>query len=367
MNAGPMSTDQTATHPRAVFLLIFALAMTLLFLWLIKGFLLAVFMAAVMAGLLHPLYRKTLTRVGQRKGLAAGITVLLSLVLAIIPTLIILGMVMGEATEIAGSAKEWIASQKGTSTTIQNQWAHNSYLKELLPYQDQIAEKGNQLIAKGGSWVAQGLAAGVKGTASFFLGLFVMLYAMAYFLTDGKNILETTLRYTPLSADDQKKLLGTFVSVTRATLKGKLVVGIVQGGLAGLSFWVAGIDGVFFWSAVMAVFSVIPSVGTAIIWFPAVVFLAVNGQVGAAVGVGLWCALVVGSIDNILNPILIGKDTEMPDLLVLLTTLGGLAVFGVSGLIIGPIIGSLFLTVWKRWGSAMIDEQAEKQASLQPD
>ncbi len=162
----------------------------------------------------------------------------------------------------------------------------------------------------------------------------------------------TSPEMAPLTDEDQSELLNTFVSVTRATLKGRFIVGIVQGGLAGLSFWVAGIEGVLFWSSIMAIFSIIPSVGTAIIWFPAVVFLALNGQMGAAIGVGLWCALVVGTIDNILNPILIGKDTQMPDLLVLLTTLGGLGVFGISGVIIGPIIGSLFLTAWKRWGNA---------------
>ena len=115
----------------------------------------------------------------------------------------------------------------------------------------------------------------------------------------------------------------------------------------------------------MTVLSVIPAVGTALIWVPAVIFLALNGQTGAAVGVGLWCALVVGTIDNILNPILIGKDTEMPDLLVLLTTLGGLAVFGVAGMIIGPIIGSLYVAIWQRWGNA-VDEAKSGEPSPAP-
>ena len=348
-----MTPNQSPSAQRKIFLLILALAITVLFYWLVKGLLLAVFMAAVTSGLLYPFYKKTLNRLGGRKSLASGITVLLSLVLIIIPSLVFLGMVVVEASEITDSAKEWISANNKSSTAIQDELSKNPRLKQLLPYQDQIIEKGNQLIAKGGTWVAQGLAAGVKGTASFSLSIFVMLYAMAYFLTDGKNIVNTVLRYTPLTDEDQSELLATFVSVTRATLKGKLIVGIVQGGLAGLSFWVAGIDGVLFWSTIMAIFSVIPSVGTAIIWLPAVVFLALNGQMGAAIGVGLWCALIVGTIDNILNPILIGKDTQMPDLLVLLTTLGGLGVFGISGVIIGPIIGSLFLTVWKRWGNAV--------------
>lgn len=230
---------------------------------------------------------------------------------------------------------------------------------KLLPYQDQIFAKGNELAAKAGGWVAEGFAAGVKGTASFFLGLFVMLYAMSYFLISGRDVLDTALGYTPVSRNDQSRLLGTFVSVTRATLKGKLVIGVIQGGLAALSFWIAGIEGVFFWGTVMTVFSVIPAVGTAIVWVPVVIYLAISGQIGAAVGVGLWCALVVGTIDNFLNPILIGRDAEMPDLLVLLTTLGGLAMFGVPGMIIGPIIGSLFVAIWQLWGTA-VDEAGDE-------
>ena len=180
-------------------------------------------------------------------------------------------------------------------------------------------------------------------------------------MLNGRAVLRATLGYTPLTEEDQTKLLGTFVSVARATLKGKLVIGIIQGGLAALSFWLAGIEGVFFWGAVMAVLSVIPAVGTALVWVPAVIFLAINGQTGAAIGVGLWCALVVGTIDNILNPILIGKDAEMPDLLVLLTTLGGLAVFGVAGMIIGPIVGSLYVAIWQRWGSAVDEARGENK------
>jgi len=179
-----------------------------------------------------------------------------------------------------------------------------------------------------------------------------MLYATFYFLTDLRAILDAALRYTPLTSDDRSRLLGTFVSVARATLKGKLIIGIVQGGLAGLSFWFAGIESVLFWSAVMAVMSVIPSVGTALVWVPAVAFLALSGQTAAAVGVALWCALVVGTVDNVLTPRLIGKDTEMPDLLVLLTTLGGLASFGATGILIGPIIGALFVAAWQLWGGA---------------
>jgi predicted PurR-regulated permease PerM len=116
---------------------------------------------------------------------------------------------------------------------------------------------------------------------------------------------------------------------------------------------VVGIPGVIFWSAIMALLSILPGIGAALIWIPAVVFLIIEGQPVHAVGLGLWCAIVVGTIDNLLRPLLIGKDTEMPDLLVMLSTLGGLALFGAAGILVGPIIGALYITVWKLWGSAM--------------
>jgi predicted PurR-regulated permease PerM len=161
-------------------------------------------------------------------------------------------------------------------------------LKRLVPYEDKIMAKAGQLAAKVGSFVGKETAAGARGTAVFFLMLFVMLYALFYFLIDGPSILHAVLRFTPLSADDKDRLLGTFASVGRATLKGTAIIGIVQGGLAGLAFWVAGIQWPVFWGAVTAVASIIPGVGTALVWVPAVIYLALKGQIAAAVGVGLW-------------------------------------------------------------------------------
>ena len=315
------------------------------------------FVSAVLASILYPFYLRVKSWLGGRKGIAALATVLLSLFLLIIPLLFFMAILVGEAIEVSDSAGEWFDKQVQQPEILQQQLEAHPKLKKLLPYQDQIIAKGSQLAAKVGAFVAEGLAAGAKGTAEFLLMIFIMLLSMSYFLTDGRAFLDTVLRFTPLSADDKKRLLNTFSSVGRATLKGTVVIGIVQGGLGGLSFWVAGINGAVFWAAVMAVASVIPSVGTALVWVPAVIFLVLKGQIGAAVGVGLWCALIVGSADNVLRPLLIGRDTEMPDIVVMLTTLGGLALFGISGLLIGPIIGALYITVWNICGSA-IDEAA---------
>jgi predicted PurR-regulated permease PerM len=184
---------------------------------------------------------------------------------------------------------------------------------------------------------------------------------MFHFLKNGRAILDWTFASTPLSAGDRERLVTTFTSVARATLKGKLVIGIVQGGLAGVAFAVAGIDGAVFWGAVTALASIVPMAGTALVWVPAVLYLAMTGRPGAAVGLAAWCAIVVGTADNILQPMLVGKDTKMSDLMVLLTTLGGLTLFGAAGIIIGPIVGALYMTVWQLWGGA-----AKAGCSLMP-
>jgi predicted PurR-regulated permease PerM len=140
--------------------------------------------------------------------------------------------------------------------------------------------------------------------------------------------------------------------VARATIKGTFVVGLVQGGLAGLGFAVAGIEGSAFWGTIMVVLSIIPGIGTALIWVPAVIYLFVVGKTASAIALAAWCALVVGTVDNFLRPKLVGGDTKMPDLLILLSTFGGLSMFGAVGLVLGPIIASLFIAVWQIYGEA---------------
>jgi predicted PurR-regulated permease PerM len=156
--------------------------------------------------------------------------------------------------------------------------------------------------------------------------------------------------YVPLPEGDKELLLDKFVSVARATIKGTFVVGLVQGGLAGLAFAVVGIKGSAFWGTIMVVLSIIPGIGTALIWGPAVIYLFAVGKTASAVGLLVWCALVVGTVDNFLRPKLVGGDTKMPDLLILLSTFGGLSLFGAVGLVLGPIIAALFIAVWRIYG-----------------
>ena len=206
-----------------------------------------------------------------------------------------------------------------------------------------------------GGFVARELANFVQATAGFLLLLFVMLYAMFFFLRDGRKMLGRILYVTPLSSEDEYRLVERFASVSRATLKGTLVIGAVQGGLVGIAFAVVGIGGAAFWGTLMAVLSIIPGLGTALVWVPAVIILAAGGNFVKAGGLCLFCALVVGSIDNLLRPVLVGKDTQMHELMIFFGTLGGIIMFGVMGMIIGPIVAALFVTIWEIYGVAFKD------------
>jgi len=192
-------------------------------------------------------------------------------------------------------------------------------------------------------------------TAVFLLNLFVLLYSMFFFLRDGGTILNKLLYYMPLKDEDETLMVQRFVSITRATVKGTLVIGLIQGTLAGLGFWVAGIDGSAFWGTIMVVLSIVPGIGAALVWVPGVMYLFVTGQVLAGTLLGVWCAAVVGTIDNVLRPTLVGRDAKMPDLLILVGTLGGLYLFGPIGFIIGPIVCGLFLTALDIYGAAFKD------------
>jgi predicted PurR-regulated permease PerM len=155
-----------------------------------------------------------------------------------------------------------------------------------------------------------------------------------------------------LHPDEEEQLLERFVSVTRATLRGSLLIGFIQGSLAGVAFVVAGVPGAAFWGAIMVVLSILPAIGSAIVWVPTVIYLYAQGESATATGLLIWCATVVGTVDNFLRPWLVGRDAKMSDLLILLSTLGGIGLFGALGFIIGPVVAALFVTVWHIYGEA---------------
>ena len=262
---------------------------------------------------------------------------------------------MSQAVDVTAAVGPWVEREISQTNQLDGLLQRLPFWETIQPYQDLISTKAAEFAGRLGTFLVGSVAAASRGTALFFFHLFVMLYAMFFFLLHGKRYLALILYYIPLEPAAENRLVAKFVSVARATIKGTLVIGLVQGGLAGLAFWVVGIKGWAFWSVVMMILSVIPGVGTALIWVPAVIYLFAVGAGGKAIALGLWCAIVVGLVDNVLRPWLVGRDTQMSDLLVLLSTLGGLVAFGAAGIIIGPIVAALWVTVWEIYGETFAE------------
>ena len=340
---------------RQAFLLLLVAGITLLFVLMVRRFLLAVLLAAVFAALAYPLYRWLLRRFRGRRGLAGVATILVLLAGVAVPLAGFFAMVAAEAVQVSTGADGWIRAQAGRIDELRRLFERVPLVGRLLPEPGDLAAQLGDLAAKTGGALVGGVAAATRGTLSFFLQLFVLLYAMFFFLLDGPAILRTILYYVPLDPAEEEALLERFVSVTRATLKGSLLIGAIQGAAAGLAFWAAGVPGAAFWGTVMVVLSVIPAVGAALVWVPAVAYLFLVGKVGAAIGLLAWCVLVVSTLDNFLRPRLVGRDARMSDLLILLSTLGGIFLFGAVGFIIGPIVAALFVSIWHIYGETFSD------------
>lgn len=347
---------------RRAFLLLLVAGITLLFLFMVRQFVMAVFLAAIFAGLSYPLFQWLREKTGGRANISSLLTILILLVGVGIPLAGFLTVVATQAVQVSQTAGEWFESQ---DTIVQQARA----LVERIPFVDRLLPETEALLAQARSALGSTgpllmgvVSAATRGALNFFLQLFVLLYSLFFFLVDGQSILRRILYYMPLDPDEEAQLLERFVSVTRATLKGSLLIGVIQGGLAGLAFWVAGVPGSAFWGTVMIVLSIIPAVGSPLVWIPAVIFLFVGGHVPQALGLLAWCAVVVGAVDNFLRPMLIGRDARMSDLLILLSTLGGITLFGAVGFIVGPVVAALFVTIWHLYGEAFRDVLPEVPA-----
>jgi predicted PurR-regulated permease PerM len=336
-------------------LLLLTLLITALFLSMIRQFLMAIFLAGLFSALVHPLYRRMERWYGGRRVLASLSTLVLIVIVIIIPLGALMGIVTAQAIKVGEAVKPWVEGHLSEPDAISNLINSLPYLDNIEPYRNLIISKAGEMVGVISEFLIIRLRAVTLGTVNFFFMLFIMLYTMFFFLMDGNKLIDKILYYLPLKDHDEHRMLDKFTSVTRATLKGTAVIGVLQGILAGLAFAVVGIQSAVFWATVMAVLSFIPGIGSILVWGPAVIILAVSGHFIKALGLGIFCAAVVGSIDNFLRPRLVGKDTQMHELMILLGTLGGIVMFGVVGVIIGPIIAALFVTIWDIYGMVFKD------------
>jgi predicted PurR-regulated permease PerM len=345
---------------RTVFIIILLVAISAAFVAMIRQFLLTLLFAAIFSGLAYPFFKRILAVYRGRKTLASLTTLLILFLVIIVPLLAFLGVLVSQTIQITETAAPWIQRQIDSQGDIAAFLEKIPAAERLAPYREELLTKLGQVVGVVGNFLVNSVSTATMRTVAFFFNFFLMLYAMFFFLKDGDRILEKILHYIPLSREDEASLVDKFLSVSRATIKGTLIIGIAQGSLAGLAFAVLGVQGAVFWGTLMTILSIIPGLGTALVWVPAAVYLAATGHLVKAWILALFCAGIVGGADNFLRPRLVGQDIQMHDLLVLLATIGGLLLFGLLGFIIGPILAALFITIWDIFGILFREKTADQ-------
>jgi len=340
--------DKESINKWTLLLLVFFISA--IFLAMIRQFLMAILLAGIFSALSYPLFSRLKTRLGGRPGLASVVTVLIIFFGVLLPLGALVGVVTGQAIKVGAAVTPWVQRQLAQPDVISDAFRALPFFDEVAPYRDLILEKAGTLVGGISNFLLSHLQAFTMETFNFLFMLFTMLYTMFFFLIDGQKLIDKILYYLPLEDQDERRMLDKFTSVTRATIKGTAVIGILQGCVGGVAFAVVGIPSAIFWGTIMAVLSVVPGIGTALVWGPAVIFLAATGALTKAIGVLVVCGAIGGSLDNLLRPILMGKDTQMHELLIFFGTLGGITMFGILGLIIGPLVAALFATAWDLYG-----------------
>lgn len=338
-------------HPelqKKTFLLLLVFV-SLAFGWILLPFYGAVFWAAVLAVLFAPLYRRLLAVMNQRRNSAALLTLTLCLVLVILPLTLILMSLINDATELYARIKSGQINFGAYFEQIVRslpQWAVQMLdrldLLDMSSLQTRLsgsAMEGTQVIA------TRAINIGAN-TFNFAISFGIMLYLLFFLLRDGAVLAARIRSAIPLSAPYKRYLFEKFTTVIRATVKGNIAVAATQGLLGGLIFWFLGIQGALVWAVLMGFLSLLPAVGAAIVWLPVALYFLVTGSIWQGVTLIVFGVVVIGLVDNVLRPILVGKDTKMPDYVVLISTLGGMALFGLNGFVIGPVIAALFIASW---------------------
>jgi predicted PurR-regulated permease PerM len=339
------------------------LATTALFLWMVRGFLLPVFWAAVFAMLFQPLFLRLLALLRGRRSFAAAAATLTVVVVVLVPA----GLLVGALAQQGLSLYQRIASGEINADAVVR------FVERSVPALTRVAtrygvdvDRVRDSIQGAAGSVTQyvaGTALAVGQNALTLAVLFgLMLYFLFFFFRDGERIVQALVRAIPMGDARERRLFRKIAEVSRATVKGTIVVAAVQGAVGGVLFALVGIQAAVFWGVAMGVLSLLPAVGSALVWVPAAVFLFATGSFWKGVLLVAGGTLVIGLVDNVLRPILVGRETKMPDYLVLLATLGGLTAFGLAGFVAGPVVAALFLVTWQMFA----DEYAPLDASVPP-
>jgi predicted PurR-regulated permease PerM len=309
---------------------------------MIRIFIVPVILAAVFAGMFYPFYNRVVkfTR-GQRALSALICCIVLSLGL-ILPGYGIANLVAHEAVHLYQTAESRVGEilQADALERIQQYPFVQRLRLANMPLQawiEQAATNAAGLLVKLVNRIS-------RETFELIANVLIMFFTMFYFFRDGPVLIERLKYFSPLAEHYEDYLIRRFLSVARATIKGTLLVALLKGVLGGLTFWAFGIEAAALWGVVMAFLAVLPIAGPWLVMCPAGILLLLTGQIWQGVAMLLIALLVISSIDNVLEPYLVGRDAGMHDLLVFFSMMGGIATFGVMGFIVGPILAALFRT-----------------------
>ena len=323
------------------------IAISLVFIYLMLPFLSPLLWSSVIAILFHPLHSFLLKKFNGKKNLAASITVILVTLLVVLPAIFIATTLVKQGVEIYKQLEsQEINPRQLTEQAIQAIPQAESFLARFNIDPSDLKDKVTNISTSAAKFITNNFFSFGQDTMHFFINLGLFLYVSFFFIRDGKSISRRIFDSIPLSPQRNKLIFIKFREVTRATVKGNLVIALIQGTLGGIIFAVLGLPAALLWGVLMVLLSLIPVVGASLIWLPAAVIFISSGELIKGVILIFFGVIVIGLIDNILRPILIGKDTKLPDYLVLLSTIGGLTLFGMNGFILGPLTAALFVTMW---------------------
>jgi predicted PurR-regulated permease PerM len=362
MNFRRFVTSPTLEHNAFLALLI---AVSAAFVWILLPFGGAVFWGAVIAIVFAPVYQALLRRWNQRRTLAALATLSLIVLMVVLPLTLLTGKLIKEGAAFyqrLQSGELDFARYFEQVVAVLPTGLHDLLEHFGLTDFNELQTRITDAIARGSQFLAGQVYSVGQNALDIVIGFFVMLYLAFFLLRDGAALSRRIRAAVPLAPEHRRQLAAKFITVIRATVKGNVLVAATQGALGGLAFWFLGIKGALLWAVLMGFLSLLPAIGAGLIWGPVAIYFLVTGAIWQGVALIAYGVLVIGLVDNVLRPILVGKDTQMPDYLVLISTIGGMAVFGINGFVIGPVIAAMFMAVWDLFATAREEAAAEAAA-----
>ena len=317
--------------------------------WVLLPFYGAIMWALIIAMLFVPVYRWLLPRVKGRPNVAAGLVMLLVLLAGVLPFALMTASLAREASVVYQriDSGDWspVLYLRGLFDALPA-WMTALLERAGVANFDILQRQVTAAVAQGSRFIAtQAFSVGLD-TFAFVASLGVTLYLAFFLVRDGDELAQLAETVLPVPPQFKRELVNKFMAVVRATVKGSLLVAAIQGTLGGIAFWLLGVKGALIWAVLMAFLSLLPLIGASLVWAPVAAYFLLTGAAWKTVVLIAYGVIVHGLVDNLLRPILVGKDARMPDYVVMITTLGGMAVFGINGFIIGPTIAAMFIAVW---------------------